>query len=149
MLKKLATAVAVIALAVTTAPPAAQAEPREPTCRGFNCDGVSPMAVDCYRDAISLEGTRGYWMQFTYVIRYSPTCQSAWALIDRGPVIGGGLEVTSYWADWSYRMTVSNFRPEPGAAYTPMVYAGYVDQFWGLWTEACFSTTCTSFYSIS
>jgi hypothetical protein len=60
MFKRLATALAVVVIALTVAPGIANAEPREPTCRGTGCDGRDPMSVDCYRDAVSLEGTRTY-----------------------------------------------------------------------------------------
>src|SRR5262245_43207903 len=108
MFRRLVTALAVVVIALTAAPGVAQAEPREPTCRGTGCDGLSPTSVDCYRDAVTLEGTRTYDGVFNFVIRYSRTCQAAWARLEGGHK-NITLEINSYWSNWTWRRTYSTW----------------------------------------
>jgi Protein of unknown function (DUF2690) len=140
-------AAAVVAIALAVTPGVAHAEPREPTCRGTSCDGVSPTSVDCWRDAVTLEGTRTYYYAYTFVIRYSRTCQAAWARLEGGHYYAT-LYINSYWSDWTWRRTYSSYAT-PDVPYTPMVYTGYL-YGGGLFTEACLYPACTpAVYSLS
>ena len=145
MLKRLATAAAVVIVALAATPGVSGAEPREPTCRGTACDGRSPTSVDCYRDAISLEGTR-IWRNSasSVVVRYSPTCQAAWTRLE-GSHYYLNISIHSYWSDYSWRVGYSSYAT-PDVPYTPMVYTGYL---YGspLLTELC-EWTCVQFWSL-